>query len=446
MNKFLRWKLASLSFVGILVFVLSASHQYGAFSGIWATSNAEAQEGKKGPVRRIAENIASRRKGAVEPTVRHDVYYPGTEALGPEEMRVVACGTGMPTVRPKQAAACWLVELGNGDKFLFDIGAQSMSRIAAMKIPFDHLDKVFLGHLHLDHMADLASLWIGGLKGNRTYPLRVWGPSGSKPELGTKASMDYMQKMFAWEVESIKGKLDDRGIKIQANEFDYKGVNKVIYNENGVTIRSLPAIHAIDGAVSFVLEWNGLKFAYSSDTSPNKWWIEHTKGVDISVHESFAPPVTLIEKQNYGAPFALLLSTLLHTSPGQFGKIMAETKPRLAVGYHFYNDHDTLPEQIEEIRKVYGGPLAMAQDYMVFNITKDDIRIRMSAIDEEIWPLPPTRPKLAEDKSSEKLSEFIVSGDFFMKDLLEGIWGDVNKQYGSGAKLPPGGLGGLGGN
>jgi ribonuclease Z len=65
-----------------------------------------------------------------------EVYYPGTEDLAPDEMRVTACGTGMPSVRPKQAAACWLVELGNGDKFLFDIGAQSMSRIAAMNIPW----------------------------------------------------------------------------------------------------------------------------------------------------------------------------------------------------------------------------------------------------------------------------------------------------------------------
>jgi ribonuclease Z len=38
-------------------------------------------------------------------------------------MRVVALGTGMPSARPKQAAACWLVELGNGDKFLFDLGS-----------------------------------------------------------------------------------------------------------------------------------------------------------------------------------------------------------------------------------------------------------------------------------------------------------------------------------
>ena len=41
-------------------------------------------------------------------------------------MRVIACGTGMPNARPKQAAACWLVELGNGDKFLFDVGMGMM--------------------------------------------------------------------------------------------------------------------------------------------------------------------------------------------------------------------------------------------------------------------------------------------------------------------------------
>ena len=51
-----------------------------------------------------------------------EVYYPGTEDIAPDEMRVVALGTGMPNARPKQAAACFLVELGNGDKFLFDAG------------------------------------------------------------------------------------------------------------------------------------------------------------------------------------------------------------------------------------------------------------------------------------------------------------------------------------
>ncbi|MGI9432527.1 MAG: MBL fold metallo-hydrolase, partial [Myxococcota bacterium] len=128
-----------------------------------------------------------------------DVYYPGSEDLAPDEMRVVACGTGMPNARPKQAAACFLVELGNGDKFIFDIGSGSAERLSALKIPYDYLDKVFIGHLHSDHFGALADLWIGGVIGNRIKPLRVWGPSGASPEFGTKYALDHMQKMFTWD-------------------------------------------------------------------------------------------------------------------------------------------------------------------------------------------------------------------------------------------------------
>ena len=64
--------------------------------------------------------------------------------------------------------------------------------------------------------------------------------------------------MYAWEVASITGKLDDRGIRIEANEFDYKGVNQAIYSENGVTIRSIPAIHAIDGSKGMIAYANTL--------------------------------------------------------------------------------------------------------------------------------------------------------------------------------------------
>jgi ribonuclease Z len=60
-----------------------------------------------------------------------DVYLPNSEDLGPEEMRVIACGTGMPNPRMAQAAACFLVELGNGDKFIFDVGSGSAERLAA---------------------------------------------------------------------------------------------------------------------------------------------------------------------------------------------------------------------------------------------------------------------------------------------------------------------------
>ena len=88
------------------------------------------------------------------------------------------------------------------------------------------------------------------------------------------------------------------GFKIEVNEFDYKAVNNAIYQENGVTIRTIPAIRALDGPVSFILEWNGLKFAFSSDTYPNKWWVEHTKGADLAIHQCFIATNDLVKLQN----------------------------------------------------------------------------------------------------------------------------------------------------
>ncbi len=372
----------------------------------------------------------------VEPIAARDVYYPGTEALRPDEMRVVALGTGMPTVRPKQAAASFLVELGNGEKFLFDVGYGSVGRLSAMKIPMDYLDKVFIGHLHMDHFGDLDALWIGGVKMNRTFPLRVWGPSGATPEMGTKYAIDGLRRMLNWDAVTLKGLLDTRGEQIQVTEFDFKGVNQVVYQANGVTIRSIPAIHTADGAVSFILEWKGLRFAYSSDTFPNKWWIEHTKGVDLSVHECFAAPQILLDKQRYPPDFALSLSVFKHTSPQQFGKVMAMTKPRLAVGYHFYNDHDTLPLMLEQVRRTYDGPLAMATDYMVFNVTRDDIRVRMAAVDTEIWPTDPTRPKERDPTAGDTFSDFTKSGKEPMAALIEEIYADFNERNGTEVPVP----------
>jgi len=366
------------------------------------------------------------------PESEMNVYYPGSEDLKPDEMRVVALGTGMPSARPKQAAACWLVELGNGDKFLFDLGSGCHERLAAQKIPYDYLDKVFIGHLHVDHMGDLPTFWLGGTVMNRLTPLRVWGPSGGTPEYGTQHSLDLMKKMYVWDIGTRSGVIDFRGGELQVHEFPFDAVNEIIYDENGVVIRSIPAVHGLDGAVSFILEWNGLKFVYGSDTIPNKWYVEHAKGADIAIHECFLPPTLLVTKQGFSPMEALMVGTQGHTSPEQFGKVMSLVKPRLAVGYHFYNDFDTEPEVRRRARKTYDGALDLALDYMVWNVTKDDIRVRMSAVDEEVWPSPPLKKKNAPDTSkSIAFSKFTISGAMPMPEVMEPIFDEINEKYGT---------------
>lgn len=366
-----------------------------------------------------------------------DVYYPGTEDLAPDEMRIVACGTGMPNARPKQAAACWLVELGNGDKFIFDIGLGSSERISAQMIPYDYLDKVFVGHLHADHIGDLDALWIGGVISNRQRPLRLWGPSSTEEKLGTKYMVDHMKKMYSWDWASRLGNVNTQGFQIEVTEFDYKAVNNLIYDENGVQIYTIPAIHALDGSVSFILKWNGLKFAFSSDTYPNKWWMEYAQDCDLAIHECFAPPSIMVNKQNFTVGDALNVATQVHTSPAMFGKVMSQIKPRMAVGYHVFVDFDTYPQIMDEIQSTYDGPVEVALDYMVFNVTKDDIKVRMSSINEDIWPLPSITEKLSADpKDRVGFTDYLMEGRVVYKDVIKFYYDQTNKMFGTDYKPP----------
>ena len=384
-----------------------------------------------------AVEAKSSKLSATKALTDRDVYYPGSEDLAPDEMRIIACGTGMPNARPKQAAACWLVELGNGDKFIFDIGLGSAERIAAMKIPYDYLDKLFLGHLHADHIGDLDALWVGGVVSNRQRPLRVWGPSGAKPETGTKYMVDRMKEMYTWDYDSRLGNVNTKGFVIEVHEFDYKAVNEVVYRENGVTIRTIPAIHAIDGSVSFILNWNGLKFAFSSDTYPNKWWMAHTQDSDLAIHECFAPPSIMVNKQRFAVSDALNVATQVHTSPAMFGKVMSQITPRMAVGYHVFNDFDTQPQILSEIRQTYDGPVELAIDYMVFNVTKDDIKVRMAVIDEDIWPLPSVTKTLpADPKDRVGFSDYIIGGRVVYHDVIKFYYDQTNKMFGTDYQPP----------
>ena len=176
------------------------------------------------------------------------------------------------------------------------MGEGSFERIMALGIPLDQLDKVFLGHLHLDHAGDFPAFYFTGPVNNRLTPLRLWGPSGVRPEWGTKTWVERRCRSSGPGRKAGRGSaVDPRGLQLEVNEFDWMAVNNVIYDERGVQIRTLPAIH-LDQSVSFLLDWNGLRFAFSSDTLPNRWWREHATGADLSIHECFIPPQMMMER------------------------------------------------------------------------------------------------------------------------------------------------------
>jgi len=341
---------------------------------------------------------------------RRTNYFPNTEELGKDEMRVIALGTGSPNFRRSQASASWLVELGNGEKFLFDIGTGSLANLAALEIPYTYLDKIFISHLHVDHIGDLDAMFIGGWVSNRTVPLKVWGPSGMKPELGTQYMVDRLREMFTWDITGRRGNMPSAGGHIQVTEFDY-AKTQVVYDKNGVKIKSWPAIHGIDGSVSYSLEYAGKKIVYSGDNSPNKWFLKEAVDADLLIHECYLTVEQFIKLKKYDPERARLVATVIHTPPQACGKLFSMLKPGMAVAYHTFNDFNTAPDIIAGIRESYDGPLMLADDLLVWNIDNDGVTVRRVIATDEPWPATPPTPAGPPDPSERtERSDWLKAG------------------------------------
>jgi ribonuclease Z len=93
-----------------------------------------------------------------------------------------------------------------------------------------------------------------------------------------------------------------------------------------------------------------------------------------------------MERSGYDERTAHQVGTVIHTAPDEAGQVLALVRPRIAVVYHFFNDFDTAAEVERAIRKHYDGPLVLARDLMVFNVTPNNIRARMAITAAHVWP------------------------------------------------------------
>ncbi len=130
-------------------------------------------------------------------------WFPGTEEVQPDEMRITFMGSA-PMIRPGQMNTSIFVELGNGDKFVFDIGEGSVANYVAARVALNELKKVFITHLHVDHFGALPYVWMFGTwAGGWHQNLEVFGPSGRTPEYGTAKMVEGMKMMTNWHRDAF---------------------------------------------------------------------------------------------------------------------------------------------------------------------------------------------------------------------------------------------------
>jgi ribonuclease Z len=320
-------------------------------------------------------------------------FYPGEE-LDPNEMRVTLMGTGWGNViRPNQKGASVFVELGNGDSFVFDTGPGCGINYNVMQVPASRMTRIFLTHLHLDHTSDLAWIYAFGPAGDRYTPLQVYGPTGDKPEYGTKANIEGIKVLSQWHRPSFATCIDvGKSYDLEITELDYRLNPGIAYQANGVTIRHFPRLHVIDGAIGYRVDWNGLSMVWTGDGQPSYVTSDNAKGVDLFISET--APSTERFAAATGLPLATakIIVANSHTPAKALGKMCQLANPRLAVTCHAPVDPEELKAFISGVASHWSGEYQIGEDLMVFNVSKQKITIRSGGIHLRPWAVNVIQP------------------------------------------------------
>jgi ribonuclease Z len=332
---------------------------------------------------------------------RGETFVPGAEELAVDEVRVTILGSGDPFVRPSQASASVLIEVGNHERdiFFFDLGSGALKNFDGLRLPVTATTKVFLTHLHADHVGDVPTLLFSLAKAGRRDPVEIWGPAGETESLGTAAYVEHLQAAHAWDMESLCGHPGQSGARAIPTEVPYDTPAEV-YQRNGVTITSFPVIHIQNGAVGYRLDYAGRSVVFSGDTRPCRTLVDAGRGADLLIHETFPSASVYAKKAGVPPAFAEQIVNAVHTSPAMAGKVFAQVGARMSVMWHLAVDHETVGAAHREMRDEYDGPVTIAQDLTVFNITADAVVVRQAVVDPMPWPvLGPTQvsgPPMAE--------------------------------------------------
>jgi ribonuclease BN (tRNA processing enzyme) len=283
------------------------------------------------------------------------------DAQDARRTRVVLLGTGTPNPDPERSGPGVAIVVG-GSVYLVDAGpgivrrAEAARRAGVAQLEQPNLKIVFLTHLHSDHTLGLADLIFTPWVLERTAPLAVYGPRG------TRAMTAHLTAAY---IEDQRGRLDGwqpqnrTGQKVVAHEIR----PGLVYSDSNVRVIAFLVEHGTwKEAYGYRFETADRTIVVSGDTRPSDAVVQACNGCDVLVHEVYSTAgfaTRPAEWRRYHARF--------HTSSEELAQIATRARPGLLVLTHQLL-WGTTPEQLlEEIRRAgYAGRVVSGKDLDVF--------------------------------------------------------------------------------
>lgn len=305
----------------------------------------------------------------------------------PDGLHVFVCGAGSPMPDPLRGGPCLGVVAGKR-VLVFDTGSSGARTLARMGFPLARLERIYLTHLHSDHIDGLGEMllqaWIGG---SRKTPMPVAGPVGTGRVVegfNTAYEIDSGYRLAHHGPEIA----DTAGFGAVAEPIDLRTdpaaltggseTSKVVWQGDGLRITAIPVTHApVHPAFGYRIDYKDRSVTVSGDTIYDPRFVEASAGADVMLHEALSMEMVRTmgdAAADRGLPhIAKIMHDILdyHTSPEDAARAASDAGVTALVLTHIVPPLPSAllePVFLGDAAENFDGPITIARDGMVVSL------------------------------------------------------------------------------
>jgi len=256
-------------------------------------------------------------------------------------MNVIILGSGTCVPSLARSSCSFLIQIQNS-MLLFDLGSGTMRRLLEAGEAISKVTHLFFTHFHPDHTGEFAS-FLFAAKYPQAYRRRIpFDVIGAK---GLQSFYEGLRTVYGKWIELEEGLMN-------IIELDSKNRDQHSFHE--FTVDTLPMAH-IESSIGYrITTADGTSIAYTGDTDFCENAVALAREADLFICEAALPDGMKVEG---------------HLTPSLAGRIACEAGVKHLVLTHFYPECETVDLKAE-CRRAYNGPLTLARDLMVIEVTR----------------------------------------------------------------------------
>ena len=270
-------------------------------------------------------------------------------------MQYVMLGSGAVRDNPNRGGPSQILTVGD-EVWMFDCGRSASTNLARAGVGCESVDRLFLTHLHFDHIVDVPYLVFVGWVKVRKSRLKIYGPVGTR---------DFVERVirppFEQDIQSRLGHgkdiepLDPEVIEVEkAGEFLVEDDFQVYttYTDHG----GIPTlVYRIDS--------QGKRVVITGDGNPDGDFSEFCRGADLLSIECSGTPEFLAQ-QPWGS---------WHIVPADIARIATEAEVKRVMIKHLVieditGDLEAVNRMGDQIREGFDGEVLVGEDLLTVDL------------------------------------------------------------------------------